>query len=384
MFETTSGLISKLLGDAVAGLDIPPELRRAATDEYERVGNWLTHHADGASGWIVYPQGSFSLNTVVLPSGSDEYDVDTVCLRNIGKEETTQAELKHGVGKVLGAYVDAHRPLPDGPASRRERKRCWTLEYPAALRFHLDVLPAIPNVDSGGTAILITDRGLHRWQFSDPLAFAEWFKGRAAAEFVAKRARLAAATHIPPQAIPDWEVKTNLQRVVQVLKLHRNEHFRNDLDARPASILLTTLAGHAYGGDQDLYEAVLHTVEGMPAYIQEDGNGFHVPNPVEPDENFADRWRSEPERARQFFNWLAKLEEDLREAESVRGLDKVAARLSTGFGAGPIEKATDSLGETYRRTREEGSLRFGATTGLLSTGGGTAVRNHDFYGDDPD
>jgi hypothetical protein len=381
MLDTTSDLIGRLLDDTVADLDIPLPLRQAATREYERVGNWLAAHADGQAGWVVQPQGSFLLNTVVLPTGSDEYDVDTVCRRDIVKEATTQAKLKGEVGGVLADYVETHRQLPDGPNARRERKRCWTLAYPHALRFHLDVLPAIPNPTAGPTSILITDRELRAWQFSDPLAFAAWFKRQAKAEFMAKRLRLAEAAHTTPEAIPDWEIKTTLHRVVQVLKLHRNEYFRDDLDARPASILVTTLAGNAYRGEQNLYDAVLEAVELMPEYVQENGDGLLVPNPVEPRENFADRWRHHPELARRFLGWLEQLGDDLRDAESQRGLDKVAGRLSESFGKRSVEKAAGALGDTYRRTRETGALGFSASSGLLSTSGSLPVRDHDFYGD---
>ena len=91
MFDSTSELISRLLAGTVAVLDIPPELRRAATEEYERVGNWLARYADGGVGWVIYPQGSFLLNTVVLPRGADEYDVDSVCLREVQKEQNNAA-----------------------------------------------------------------------------------------------------------------------------------------------------------------------------------------------------------------------------------------------------------------------------------------------------
>jgi hypothetical protein len=380
MFDTSSDLISQLLRDTVAELDIPPGLRAAATREYERVGNWLAAHADGAAGWIVYPQGSFLLNTVVLPSGSDEYDIDTVCRREIDKHATTQAKLKHGVGDALSNYVDAHRSLPDGPIGRKERKRCWTLRYDRSMRFHLDVLPGIPNPEARPDGILITDRELHEWQRSNPLDFAAWFKGQAEPEFITKRARMAEAAHTPPQEIPEWEVKTTLHRVVQVLKLHRNEHFRDDLEARPASILITTLAADAYRGEQDLYEALLQTVELMPQYITRTTTGLWVPNPVEPRENFADRWREEPELAREFYRWLDRLGDDLRDTASQRGIDKVAGRLQESFGSQPVEKAASRLGDAYRRTREAGALSLAPASGVLSTSGSVPVRNHGFYG----
>jgi hypothetical protein len=380
VFDTSSDLISQLLRDTVAELDIPPDLRRAATREYERVGNWLAGHADGNAGWVVYPQGSFLLNTVVLPEGRDEYDVDTVCRREIDKRATTQAKLKYEVGRALAGYVDAHRLLPDGPIGQKERNRCWTLRYDRSLRFHLDVLPAIPNLEARPDGILITDRELHEWQRSNPLAFAAWFRLQAETEFLAKRVRLAEAAHTPPQEIPRWDVKTTLHRVVQVLKLHRNQHFRDDLDSRPASILVTTLAALAYRGKQSLYDALLQTVELIPQYVTRTPTGLWVPNPVEPRENFADRWRDQPELARHLLGWLDRLGDDLRDAASHRGIDKVAARLQESFGAQPVEKAVGRLGDAYRRTREAGALTLAPASGMLTTGRGVRVRNHDFYG----
>jgi len=381
MFETATDLISQLLRETVAELDIPTELHAAATREYQRVGNWLAAHADGDAGWIVYPQGSFLLNTVVLPAGQDEYDIDVVCRRQIAKEMTTQAALKLGVGDALANYIQAHRDLPDGPVGRKERNRCWMLRYDARRRFHLDVLPAIPNDDAQPHGVLITDRELRAWQRSNPLTFAAWFKHQAETEFLRKRAYLAEAAHTPPQEIPDWEVKTTLHRVVQVIKLHRNEYFRHDLGLRPASVLITTLAGHAYRGEQDLYDALVQTVALMPSYITTTDAGPSVPNPVEPRENFADRWHSRPQLADAFYGWLEQLGEDLRDVgERQDGLDSVTARLQESFGAVPVAKAAGRLGDAYRRTRDAGALTFATSTGILSTGPGVRVRDHGFYG----
>lgn len=379
MLETRSDIISRLLTSTVQELDIPPALRAAATAEYHRVGEWLASHADAEDGWVVHPQGSFLLNTVVLPSSGDEYDVDTVCRRGLKKQETTQARLKQEVGASLELYR-ALQEGPDGPRALNERNRCWALLYPLRLHFHLDVLPAIPNPEGGPSAILITDKELRNWQFSDPLAYAEWFKAQSELEFVQKRMVLAEAARTPPQAIPDWQVKTTLHRVVQVLKAHRNEHFRDELDMRPASILITTLAAQAYRGEQDLMEAVLEAVELMPIYIRDTDDGPQVLNPVEPRENFADRWGAKPVLEKRFHQWLEKLAEDVRDASSQHGLQKVAVRLSESFGEHPVQKAMEDLGETYKSTRAGGRLAFATGTGVLSSAGELPVRDHGFFG----
>jgi len=103
MLTTTENPIAELLTGAVATLDIPAELRVAATLEYEKVGNWLADHADhNGEGWKIYPQGSFLLGTVVRPRGRDEYDVDLV--------------LKQAIPAVRGRFTGRDRP---GEASKR-------------------------------------------------------------------------------------------------------------------------------------------------------------------------------------------------------------------------------------------------------------------------
>ncbi len=98
MLDSTTEIISQLLQGTVETLDIPEDLRVTAVKEYEYVGNWLADHADvGGDGWLVYPQGSFLLGTVVRPYGFDHYDLDAVCRRGIAKESTTQAALKADV-----------------------------------------------------------------------------------------------------------------------------------------------------------------------------------------------------------------------------------------------------------------------------------------------
>ncbi len=380
MYNPGTNPVSELLGGAVESLDIPEELFRAAATEYADVGSWLAEHADAGEGWEVYPQGSFLLGTVVQPLGRDEYDVDLVCRRSLDKSQVSQEELKEGVRKALSAYLEARRGDSGAPDSCEAGRRCFTLVYEKA--FHLDVLPAIPDSNGSPTGILLTDRDLRAWQFSDPKAYAEWFKAQMAAEFIAKRAMLAEAARVEPEQIPDSRVKTTLQRTVQALKHHRNLYFADNLEDRPASILLTTLAALAYAGQQDLFDALLGAADGMPNFIEREGNSWSVPNPVQPQENFADKWSDHPERAKHFYAWLGQLEVDLRAAGETRDLGRVASRLAEGFGEGPIKSAAERLGASALKTRERGKLGFDKTVGALAVAGpgATQIKRHDFYG----
>jgi hypothetical protein len=135
-------------------------------------------------------------------------------------------------------------------------------------RFHLDVLPAIPDAERPDTSILLTDKGLVRWQFSNPIGYAEWFYVRMGPQVLQMREALARAASASVEEIPEWRIRTPLQRAVQLLKRHRDLRFAADPDNRPASIIITTLAAHAYRQQTQTYEALLQIVRDMPRYIQ--------------------------------------------------------------------------------------------------------------------
>lgn len=379
--ETETDYLNELLSGATQHVDIPPDQRRAAEAEYLSVANWLADHADGQHGWRVQPQGSFLLNTVVLPQGHDQYDLDTVCVREVAKESTTQADLKAEVGQSLVDYVSTRSDLRAIGENPTEGKRCWTLGYPTEKKFHMDILPAIPNPESS-TGILITDRKLRRWQFSNPQAFADWFRRRCEYEFRQRMLKLAEAERVEPEEIPDWRIKTTLHQTVQILKLHRNHHYRDDLGLRPASILLTTLAARAYAGEASLFDALIQAGEALPKHIERPNGVWTVSNPVEPDENFADKWNSHPEIPDAFFEWTNVLIGDLQAAKAERGVNRVVSRLSGSFGGDAIEGAANRMGERFRSDRNRGHLGFLSATGALTTGAGSMpVKKHTFYGD---
>ena len=177
MLGTRNDQLSDLLGTSIAALDIPDHLAQLAVRRYQDVGEWLSERywSNGGAGCDVYPQGSFRLGTVVSPvDPRGEYDVDLVCRRNISKDSTSQADLKADVGKGLVAFTMSGA---EGDPGLNERKRCWTLGYPHD-RFHMDVLPAVPDEDGVANAILLTDRELRNWQSSNPIDYAAWFHER--------------------------------------------------------------------------------------------------------------------------------------------------------------------------------------------------------------
>lgn len=346
--QTTSE-ISKLLIKTASILDIPDHVYEDATLKYEDVGNWL--NADDSEILCynpeIYVQGSFRLGTVVRPiNKEDEYDIDLVCHLNIKKEQTTQKDLKAMVGTRLKKRNDLSKIL-------NSSRRCWTLEYPTESNmphFHMDILPAIPNIEQLPTGILLTDTELKLWQKSNPRAYADWFHDRMKIIFQNKKIALAKSLQTNVEEVPYWLVKTPLQIAVQILKRHRDINFQNMQDIKPVSIIITTLAARAYDNQVDVYEALRDIAQkiinnwGKQNFVENRNGKWWVANPVDGDENFADKWNEYPERREAFYNWLIKVQLDFSSAASRGSLHESVNALAPMLGKSSMTKVAQDLG----------------------------------------
>ena len=137
--------LANVLIKTAAALDIPDHVYEDAVLKYEDVGAWLGAEDSALKAYAseIYPQGSFRLGTVVRPIANYEYDIDLVCLLSLRKEQTTQKNLK----QIVGDRLKRHDVLKNIISPSR---RCWLLDYPLESNkpaFHMDVLPAISNVE---------------------------------------------------------------------------------------------------------------------------------------------------------------------------------------------------------------------------------------------
>jgi hypothetical protein len=365
--------LSQLLGCTVEQLDISAEDFLAAEQRYHDLAKHLAEY-----GADVYVQGSVMLGTVVSPYGRiGEFDLDLVCRLNLAKTSITQQGLKERVGGYLTDYIDATDGVDDEIPELSESRRAWALNY---RRFHMDVLPAIPNLNSGSpTAILLTDKLLREWQDSDPKAYVAWFRRQCALQFELAREALAKSAAGTVDDVPLWRVRTPLHRVVQILKRHRDIFFANDEENRTPSSLITTLAALSYHGEGDLLHATMSVVQRMPLHIEKRNGKFWVPNPVA-DENFADKWNDYPQRRARFIEWAYQVEKDLEAAAAeTSGVQAVRERLEKAFGPDPVRKAFGSIADQARNVQQRGALRV-TSTGLLTTGAGIPSRPHRFFG----
>lgn len=330
---TYSNQFSRSLDQVIAqSLDISDEHHQLAVERYKSIGNWLERRGSRVAHYRpeIYPQGSFRLGTVTRPvSNAEEYDIDLVSELSLKKSQFSQERLKNLVGVEIKAYARNHGLDPP-----KNGRRCWTLNDLGTARFHMDILPAIPDGESfkrnllsnagsfpnfsiaiglSSFAIAITDRDHcnynridRNWPRSNPKGYAAWFMNRGLNRDLTDTRAV--------EEVPDHSVKTPLQRTVQILKRHRDIWF--DMvspgtyipDDKPISIIITTLAAHAYEGEKDLQEALQNIVRKMPNYIERGYDGVaYVCNPVDPLENFADKWQEHPSRKVCFMDWLQQV-----------------------------------------------------------------------------
>lgn len=346
---------SSLLGLIAGELDIPPSKREDVESKYKAVAGWLADK-DGALARYspdIYPHGSFRLGTVVRPLDQDEFDLDFVCQLGIVATPNNQAAVKQLVGDRLkenGTYR-SNRMI-------REKNRCWQVLY--AGDFHMDIMPGVPDPLRGNGAIQVSDRDLAAWMPSNPRGFAKWFDDR----LVEYRKQYRILTNASVEKLPDEKIRAPLQTAIQILKRHRDLHFRADVKLRPSSIVLTTLAARAYGQQQDLLETLFILTTGMPAHIERDAGGFPVvPNPTNPDENFAEKWREYPERMQAFLRWLVQLKQDVDHLLTLKG-PRVAEYLARILGEREVNGAIRAQAEAMNNAQQQGRLDAGAAGGL--------------------
>jgi hypothetical protein len=217
-----------------------------------------------------------------------------------------------------------------------EKNRCWRLNY--AGEFHMDILPAIPNYNTGNNVILIPDKELSYWHPSNPKRYAAWFKDQMRQQFEQRRTAIAEAMTASIDDIPEHRIKTPLQQSIQIMKRHRDILFGYDKD-KPISIIITTLAALAYNNEPDLYDALMTILNGMSHYIVRFGNVPWVQNPVDANENFADKWEDHPEREKKFYQWLEKAKVDFKVAAQKDDIRSLAESLKTALGNRSVNEA---------------------------------------------
>lgn len=276
-------------------LDISRTMHEEATKHYKAVATFLENNDVMAH---FYAEGSFATGTVVRPyTGDDDafFDLDVVGKRTDVKKSETNPSI------VRDSF--------EGPLSESDRysgmlepcDECLTLSY-ADGGFKLDVVPCVADDTAlPGDPIAIACRCTAEWLPSNPKGLAEWFMGinsRFSVASAARNRRRAWALNRDAYAsiddVPDWLVRTSLQRSVQVLKRSRDVfcHRARIDELMPSCAIMVLTASIARGLDASsgIHDILCEVVDRLSLEAQRGLDGmegmlgkagvWHVKEPV--------------------------------------------------------------------------------------------------------
>jgi hypothetical protein len=361
-----------ILKNLIEELDIPDSAYDKAKNRYESIGNWLGREGSKLEKYDthIFPQGSFRLGTVIKPiNNDDDYDLDLACKlrQGITKRTHSQKKVKEMVGHELKEYIAANNikePM-------KSKHRCCRIEYQDGIKFHMDIVPAIPAIEEqqqhiyetimkadahitqaekiSTTTIYITDDRSESfeviaddWEISNPEGYALWFEEQLKefrTDILLEKAQV--------DEMPLYKRKSTLQRVIQLLKRHRDIMYSENEDSKPISIIITTLAARAYHGETDLQEALTNILTKMEQLIRP--TEPRVPNPVNPEEDFADRWAMEKythlRLEDNFRLWIKQAQIDFNILGTSRKTEELVEMVKKKFNVQLSENVTNKMKE---------------------------------------
>lgn len=338
----------------ISSLDISPTLYENAVKKYKSISNYLLSKGLDVE---IYPQGSFALGTVTRPYSKDNnasYDLDFICQVKSTREDITPKQLRKDVQDIL-----SNSDLYGGKLEFSDK--CITVRYADidGLSFSIDVVPAAgeseqninalikksPNPDLIKTSIAIPslENDDYRWVTNNPKGYKVWFD-KINEPFQAY-SRQAYRQHLfeshrdkygSVEEIPNDLERSSLQRVIQILKYHRNVYYSklsNGDKLKPIAAIIGTLVCniaqttnvglpifdlltlvldklYIYSRQRVLTEdkfAQQYVTE--PIYLRKIKDKWVIPNPANPDDNLADNWTDET--AENFFRWAEFVRKDL-------------------------------------------------------------------------
>ena len=244
---------------AIESLDITPSMYKNADEKYHALADYLSRHTDVTLD--MYPQGSFAFGTVVRPFKNDtdgSYDLDFICEFDLEKGNISAEELRELLEKAIDdGELYGGKLVPSG--------QCFTIRYAeeGGAAFSIDIVPAAhendnelnrlrnksnrPDLIETVIAIPMKEKTGYTWKTNNPKGFAEWFreinepyKSFIRTEF---RKSLYESTKFydTVEDIPEGMERSAVQRVIQILKRHRDVYYNDFSDMKPISAIINVL-----------------------------------------------------------------------------------------------------------------------------------------------
>lgn len=163
------------------------------------------------------------------------------------------------------------------------------------------------------------------------------------------------------------EAKTPLKLVVQLMKRWRDIAYDKNPDLAPISIVLTTLAGLLYGGQQSVNQALTDILHGIVTSLPNGGRRLLVINPTNPKEDLSERWDEVPGAYQAFVAGVISFQKTWQAINQQSGLPSIASTLAVLFGEEISKSVVTEQAQAIEKARKEKKLAIQRTSGVLTT-----------------
>jgi hypothetical protein len=371
--ENKAAQIDDLLDKMAESVQLDDTRYDRMKTSYESVKDWIEKDEIffKSYNYDIYPHGSVRTLTTVKPFGKDEFDLDMAIHLKNNTPHTPQrifAELKRrmeGYSKIHGLKIEA-------------KNRCIRIIY--AGDFHMDILPGVQESMFDQNKIKVPDHKLGDWVSSNPRGYGAWFMGKAN---LVKESLLEKSMSAEKLPTDNFKYKKPLQRAVQLIKRFRDIYFQKDDTYKTSSIILTTIAGQYYQGENSIFDTVNNIITTIITHVNQPKGRLKILNPVNAEEDFTDKWDDDSEYYEEFKRFARHLYNEWQKLKMQHGVINEGVILKGLFGDDVFTKAQTKQSMLIEELRKSKSLGAERKTGILSSInslGAASLKTNTFFG----
>lgn len=132
-----------------------------------------------------------------------------------------------------------------------------------------------------------------------------------------------------------------------------------------------------------MLDGLVNVVDNLEKSIAKNERGEEVvSNPVNSEENFADKWPTHPKRRENFYKWLAAVKKDVHEILDEANRIQIHTIMGRVFGKDMIEKASSLLVERRKSKLATGAALLTSTGKVAASTVGKVINTaNTFYGE---
>ena len=310
---------------------------------------------------VMYAFGSRAINTVVKPKGRDEYDLDFTVQIILSNLNISPKEL---VDKLFSCLVK------NGNFEGKIKLIRYGVRVIYSGDFHVDIMIGVSSIHN---RLLVPDWKENKWVNRNPKGYIKWFENRYISDFANIQLFNYYKENFPKMFDKTIEIESRteteeitpavtypeiqpIQRITQLFKRHRDIFFlKNMPDYKCSSIILTTLIGDSYLGENSIYSGMTNVIQrNMDLIGNHNDFPFKLINPadrglsIELQENLTDKWEKDLKYYRAFRQYIRKIAYDWNKLNSLNSIRAKADFLQSIFGENIVKAAYEALNENLR------------------------------------